>query len=73
MSRMGARSTPWWFLVLAFWASMAVAGDADLSGSRGVSEAKRLKVFLFAGQSNMVGSDAHASMVDEYPPFSLKA
>ena len=27
------------------------------------------RVFLFAGQSNMVGSDAHADRIDEYPNF----
>lgn len=28
-----------------------------------------VRVFLFAGQSNMVGSDAHANQIDEFPPF----
>ena len=27
------------------------------------------RVFLFAGQSNMVGSDAHANRIDDYPNF----
>ena len=27
------------------------------------------RVFLFAGQSNMVGSDAHADRIDDYPNF----
>lgn len=27
------------------------------------------RVFLFAGQSNMVGSDAKADRIDDYPPF----
>jgi Carbohydrate esterase, sialic acid-specific acetylesterase len=27
------------------------------------------RVFLFAGQSNMVGSDAHADRIDDYPEF----
>lgn len=27
------------------------------------------RVILFAGQSNMVGSDAHADRIDNYPPF----
>lgn len=30
---------------------------------------KPVKVFLFAGQSNMVGSDAHAGRIDDYPMF----
>jgi hypothetical protein len=28
-----------------------------------------VKVFLFAGQSNMVGSDAHADRIDDFPVF----
>ena len=27
------------------------------------------RVFLFAGQSNMVGADAHAERIDDYPDF----
>ena len=27
------------------------------------------RAFLFAGQSNMVGSDAHADRIDDYPNF----
>ena len=30
---------------------------------------KPIKVFIFAGQSNMVGSDAHAERIDEFPMF----
>ena len=26
-----------------------------------------IRVFLFAGQSNMVGADAHADRIDEFP------
>lgn len=28
-----------------------------------------IRVFLFAGQSNMVGADAHADRIDEFPDF----
>jgi hypothetical protein len=28
-----------------------------------------LRVFIFAGQSNMVGSDSEDSLVDNHPPF----
>ena len=28
-----------------------------------------VRVFIFAGQSNMVGSDSHDSLVDNHPPF----
>jgi len=32
-------------------------------------EARTLRVFIFAGQSNMVGADSDATEVPEYPPF----
>ena len=41
-----------------------------LTGSVPAAEApKPVKVFIFAGQSNMVGSDAHAKQIDEFPMF----
>ena len=30
---------------------------------------KKLKVFIFAGQSNMVGSDSNVKAIDNFPPF----
>ena len=30
---------------------------------------KKLKVFIFAGQSNMVGSDSNVKAIDTFPPF----
>ena len=30
---------------------------------------KKLKVFIFAGQSNMVGSDSNIKAIDNFPPF----
>lgn len=33
------------------------------------SDAKTLRVFIFAGQSNMVGSDSRAKDIDRFPPF----
>lgn len=33
------------------------------------SDAKTLRVFIFAGQSNMVGSDSRARDIDRFPPF----
>ncbi len=32
-------------------------------------DAGPIKVFIFAGQSNMVGADAHADRIDDYPLF----
>jgi hypothetical protein len=47
-------------LALAAWALVA-------TGSVGAEEATR--VFLFAGQSNMVGADAQAERIDDFPDF----
>lgn len=33
------------------------------------SDTKTLRVFIFAGQSNMVGSDSNAKDIDRFPPF----
>lgn len=44
-------------VVLAYW------------GNRSVAAEEVTRVFLFAGQSNMVGADAHADRIDEYPNF----
>ncbi len=38
-----------------------------VNGSASAEEVTR--VFLFAGQSNMVGADAHADRIDDYPSF----
>lgn len=40
-----------------------------VAGSPAEAEDKLLRVFIFAGQSNMVGSDSHAADVDNFPPF----
>lgn len=57
------RSSPRSILsALAMFAWLCLA-----AGSAGAEEVTR--VFIFAGQSNMVGSDAHAERIDEYPEF----
>ena len=33
-------------------------------------DAKTLRVFVFAGQSNMVGSDSKAKDIHRFPPFA---
>ena len=40
-----------------------------VSGAIATETKKPIRVFLFAGQSNMVGADADARKIDEYPPF----
>jgi len=46
-------------LLIALWLTCVAALPAE--------EVTRL--FLFAGQSNMVGADAHAERIDDYPEF----
>ncbi|MBK8974286.1 MAG: hypothetical protein IPM29_00010 [Planctomycetes bacterium] len=36
-------------------------------------DAKTVRVFVFAGQSNMVGSDSHVADVADFPPFAHAA
>lgn len=33
------------------------------------ADTKTLRVFIFAGQSNMVGSDSRVKDIDRFPPF----
>ena len=50
--------------------ALALLALSSLTGSPVPEPAKKpIQVFLFAGQSNMVGADAHAEQVDDYPPF----
>src|SRR6185436_5573258 len=39
------------------------------ASSFGAAPAKPVKVFIFAGQSNMEGADAHPERIDDFPPF----
>ena len=48
-----------------------IAFAVPLTGLRSAAaEPKPVKVFIFAGQSNMVGSDAHAKRINEFPMFT---
>ena len=40
-----------------------------LSAADSSDSSKPVKVFILAGQSNMVGSDAHAERIDDFPDF----
>ncbi len=51
-----------------FCALLIVGMLAVLSNGSAVAE-EVTRVFLFAGQSNMVGADAHADRIDLYPNF----
>ena len=48
--------------------SISLAGHfSELSPRE--SQIKPMRVFIFAGQSNMVGSDSHTSDIKRFPPF----
>ncbi len=48
--------------------ALALVALAFMTNSSAFAE-EVTRVFLFAGQSNMVGSDAHADRIDDYPNF----
>ena len=53
-----------WLLLLQLLVAPAIAAAQD---------AKTVRVFVFAGQSNMVGSDSRAADVVNFPPFAQAA
>ena len=50
--------------LICFWVSLSIFPQIDASLAKG-----KLKVFIFAGQSNMVGSDSNTKDIDNFPPF----
>jgi len=48
-------------------AALLFVGGA--SGSPGVDADNVVRVFIFAGQSNMVGADSNAKEIERFPPF----
>ena len=52
--------------LLALLTTIAIAATGLV---RAADAHKPVRVFLFAGQSNMVGSDAHTDRIDDYPDF----
>ena len=53
--------------VSVIWFVLLSCGVA--SSLRAQQDDKTLRVFLFAGQSNMVGSDSRAQDIENFPPF----
>ncbi|MBC7967715.1 MAG: hypothetical protein H7Z17_17515 [Fuerstia sp.] len=51
-----------------FTAILCLAAFANIPGGSAFAD-DVIRVFLFAGQSNMVGADAHADRIDEFPDF----
>ena len=58
--------------ILTFFAALLVAHMAAQSADSTVADADTttLRVFIFAGQSNMVGSDSKAKDIRRFPPFA---
>ncbi len=44
--------------------------SGDLAFASTQEDKKTLRVFIFAGQSNMVGSDSRAADIKRFPPFA---
>ncbi|MEC8988898.1 MAG: hypothetical protein VYB66_06625, partial [Verrucomicrobiota bacterium] len=47
----------------------SLALDCSLFGQE-LSDDRTVRVFIFAGQSNMVGSDSRVQDIKRYPPFA---
>lgn len=52
--------------LLRFWMVLAVLTSRSLSAA---DRARQGKVFILAGRSNMVGSDAPPNWIDDFPSF----
>ena len=57
-----------WFLRKMIAAALCLAACEGVVG-HAASADDVVRVFLFAGQSNMVGADSHADRIDEFPEF----
>mgnify|MGYP001228696004 CR=1 FL=1 len=55
--------------VLGFVALLLCAFAAPLQ-AEGADDSQTLRVFIFAGQSNMVGSDSRVKDIQRFPPFA---
>lgn len=56
-------ATRWLFVITA---AMAFG----IGGHLGAQDDKTVRVFVFAGQSNMVGADSRAADIEQFPPFA---
>jgi hypothetical protein len=57
--------------LLTLLASLFLAPAAPAAGTtKADSDTKTLRVFIFAGQSNMVGSDSKVADIHRFPPFA---
>ena len=58
------------FVASLLFASSVVINAADASPVASVGDSKTLRVFIFAGQSNMVGSHSNVEEIQRFPPFA---
>ena len=56
------------FYLKTITTALVLTASAFIATEMAIAE-EVTRVFLFAGQSNMVGSDAHANRIDDYPIF----
>lgn len=56
-------ATHWLFVI-------TVALSSDVGRLLGAQDDKTLRIFVFAGQSNMVGADSRAADIAQFPPFA---
>ena len=49
---------------------IAILTSHSAAAQESSDDAGLTRVFIFAGQSNMVGSDAHADRIDNYPAYA---
>lgn len=61
-------SKPTWVVALLL-APIANLGASVSQAEEPMADTETVRVFIFAGQSNMVGSDSRAKDIDRFPPF----
>ncbi|NBY00508.1 MAG: hypothetical protein EBQ87_00770, partial [Planctomycetes bacterium] len=57
-------------LLMAFACLLLVGVNASLMAQEKDKDDKTMRVFIFAGQSNMVGSDSKVKDIKRFPPFA---
>ncbi len=58
------------FIITLLLASLAALCPATSKAAESEADSKTLRVFIFAGQSNMVGSDSKVKDIQRFPPFA---
>ena len=58
------------FLVALLLSRLAAIGAGATNAVENDADTRTLRIFIFAGQSNMVGSDSKAKDIKRFPPFA---